>query len=188
MEILQSCTKPLTYSKEVQHHIGWCPGSCCNNGYPSKTSANTLVILQSCTKPSNSVFMKIIRHIGHFRWLGPNVWWGISQIWKEYIKPIKQMSDESWKFFGYTATYSKVSRHHTGWYPESSCNKGYPFKTHLTLKSSEIFFPITYCFVVKLFWTFAKNMAVIQHKELGYQQTWYWFSSPRIFWFQHQRG
>ena len=49
------------------------------------------------------VFMKIIGHIGHFRWLGPNVWWEISQIWIEYIKPIRQMSDESWKFFGYTA-------------------------------------------------------------------------------------
>ena len=30
--------------------------------------------------------MKIIGHIGHFRWLGPNVWWEISQIWIEYIK------------------------------------------------------------------------------------------------------
>ena len=30
-----------------------------------------------------SVFMKII---GHFRWLGPNVRWEISQIWIEYIK------------------------------------------------------------------------------------------------------
>ena len=43
------------------------------------------------------------QHIGHFRWLGPNVWWEISQIWIEYIKPIGQMSDESWKFFRYTA-------------------------------------------------------------------------------------
>ena len=42
------------------------------------------------------------RHIGHFRWLGPNVWWEISQILTEYIKPIGLMSDESWKFFGYT--------------------------------------------------------------------------------------
>ena len=48
------------------------------------------------------VFMKIIGHIGHFRWLGPNVWWEISQISIEYIKPIRQMSDESWKFFKYT--------------------------------------------------------------------------------------
>ena len=39
------------------------------------------------------VFMKIV---GHFRWLGPNVWWEISQIWIEYIKRIRQM------FFGYT--------------------------------------------------------------------------------------
>ena len=39
--------------------------------------------------------MKIIGHIGHFRWLGPNVWWEISQIWIDYIKPIGQMFDES---------------------------------------------------------------------------------------------
>ena len=29
-----------------------------------------------------SVFTKIIRHVGHFRWLGPNVWWEVSQIWR----------------------------------------------------------------------------------------------------------
>ena len=45
------------------------------------------------------VFMKIIGHVRHFRWLGPNVWWEISQIWIECIKLIRQMSDESWKFF-----------------------------------------------------------------------------------------
>ena len=50
----------------------------------------------------STMFMKTMRHIGHFRWLGPNVSWEISQIWIEYIKPIGQMSDESWKFFGYT--------------------------------------------------------------------------------------
>ena len=50
-----------------------------------------------------SVFMKIIGHIGHFWWLDSNVWWESSQIWIECIKPIRQMSDESWKFFGYTA-------------------------------------------------------------------------------------
>ena len=43
-----------------------------------------------------AVFTKIIGHIRHFRWLGPNVWWEISQIWIEYIKPVGQMSDESW--------------------------------------------------------------------------------------------
>ena len=37
-----------------------------------------------------------------FRWLGPNVWWEISQIWIEHIKPIGQMSDRPWTFFGYT--------------------------------------------------------------------------------------
>ena len=50
----------------------------------------------------NTVFTKIIGHVGHFRWLGPNVWWEISQIWIEYIKLIGQMSDEPWKFFSYT--------------------------------------------------------------------------------------
>ena len=56
-----------------------------------------------------SVFMKIIGHIRHFRWLGPNVWWEISQIWIEYIKPIGQMSEESWKFFGYTVFLPEAS-------------------------------------------------------------------------------
>ena len=53
----------------------------------------------------NAVFTKIIGHVGHFRWLGPNVRWEISRIWIEYIKPIGQMSDESWKFFGYTGMF-----------------------------------------------------------------------------------
>ena len=48
------------------------------------------------------VFTKIIGHVKHFWWLGPNVWWEISQIWIEY-KPIRQMSDEPRKFCGYTA-------------------------------------------------------------------------------------
>ena len=52
---------------------------------------------------TGTVFTKIIGHVGHFRWLGPNVWWEISQIWIEYIKPIGQMSDEPWKFFMNTA-------------------------------------------------------------------------------------
>ena len=46
-----------------------------------------------------AVFTNIMEH---FRWLGPNVWWEISQIWREYIKPMGKMSDEPWKFFGYT--------------------------------------------------------------------------------------
>ena len=58
---------------------------------------------EKCLLDSHPVFMKIIGHVGHFRWLGPNVWWEISQILIEYIKPIRQMSDEQWKFFGYTA-------------------------------------------------------------------------------------
>ena len=51
------------------------------------------------------VFTKIIGHVGHFRWLGPNVRWEIWRILIEYIKPIGQMSDESWKFFGYTGLH-----------------------------------------------------------------------------------
>ena len=43
-----------------------------------------------------------VGHIGHFRWLGPNVWWEISQIYVEYIKPVRQMCDEPCKFFAYT--------------------------------------------------------------------------------------
>ena len=52
-----------------------------------------------------SVFTKIIGHVGHFRWLGLNVWWWweISQILIGYIKSIGQMSDEPWKFFSYAA-------------------------------------------------------------------------------------
>ena len=49
-----------------------------------------------------AVFTKIIGHVGHFRWLGLNVWWEIWQILIEYVKPIGQMSDDGWKFFGYT--------------------------------------------------------------------------------------
>ena len=56
-------------------------------------------------KAMTSVFTKIIGHIGHFRWHGPNVRWEISQIWIEYIKSIGQMSDEPWKFFGYSVTW-----------------------------------------------------------------------------------
>ena len=58
------------------------------------------------------LFMKINDgHVRHFRWLGPNVWWAweTSQIWIEYIKPIRQMSDEPWKFFGYTGMKPKQS-------------------------------------------------------------------------------
>ena len=50
-----------------------------------------------------SVYAKYVGHVKHFRWLGPNVWWEILQIYIEYIKPIRQMSDEPWKFFAYTA-------------------------------------------------------------------------------------
>ena len=59
---------------------------------------------------ASAVFTKIIGHVGHFRWLGPNVWWEISQIWIEYIKPIGQMSDEPWKFFMNTASENIVCK------------------------------------------------------------------------------
>ena len=49
-----------------------------------------------------TVQAKNVGHVGHFRWLGLNVWWEISQIYIEYIKPIRQTSDEPWKFFTYT--------------------------------------------------------------------------------------
>ena len=63
-----------------------------------------------------TVFMKTIRHIGHFRWLVPNVSWEISQIWIEYIKPIGQISDESWKFFGYTCWHALIPQAVRGCY------------------------------------------------------------------------
>ena len=53
-----------------------------------------LRVLQ-CVCNGVPVFMKIIGHVRHFWWLGPNVWWEVSQVWIEYIKP-----DEPWKFFG----------------------------------------------------------------------------------------
>ena len=40
-----------------------------------------------------AVFTKINGHDEH-------VWWEISQIWIEYIKPIRQMSDEPWSGMG----------------------------------------------------------------------------------------
>ena len=62
-----------------------------------------------------TVFTKIIGHVGHFRWLGPNVWWEISQFWIEYIKPITQMSDEAWKFSGNTVFIWALSCSMAAW-------------------------------------------------------------------------
>ena len=64
--------------------------------------------------------MKIIRHIEILRWLGPNVWWEISQIWIEYLQPVGQMSDESWKFFRYTECGTHAIRKYV-WYYHISC-------------------------------------------------------------------
>ena len=44
----------------------------------------------------------------HFQRLGPDVWWEISQIYIEYIKPTRQMSDELWKFFTFTEEIVKI--------------------------------------------------------------------------------
>ena len=38
------------------------------------------VFLWFCASNGDSVFMKIVRGVRCFRWLGPNVWWEISQI------------------------------------------------------------------------------------------------------------
>ena len=46
-----------------------------NGLVPSSNKPLPEPILSQC-----SLFMKIIGHIGHFRWTGPNVWWEISLI------------------------------------------------------------------------------------------------------------
>ena len=46
-----------------------------------------------------SVSAKSVRHFWHFRQLGPNVWWEISLIYIEYLKPIGQMSIKPWELF-----------------------------------------------------------------------------------------
>ena len=83
------------------------------------------VLRCSLTQPA---FMKIIGHVRHFRWLGPNVWWEISQIWIQYIKPIGQMSDEPWKFFSYTAQQPRfpLLRH-----PRCNCIRALKFKVQV---------------------------------------------------------
>ena len=80
------------------HENAWCKGEIIE--FPKHVSHQNFKHLQLKTDiHEKAVFTKIIGHVGHFRWLGPNVWWEISQIWIEYIKPIGQMSDEPWKFF-----------------------------------------------------------------------------------------
>ena len=67
------------------------------------------IVPEVCCKRS-TVLMKIIGHVRHFRWLGPNVWVQISQTWIEYIKPIGQISDEPWRFSATLAgVYTKFS-------------------------------------------------------------------------------
>ena len=60
------------------------------------------------TSQRKPVQAKNVRHIRHFRWLGPNVWWEISQIYVEYIKPVRQMAEQPWKFFTYTGKLCNV--------------------------------------------------------------------------------
>ena len=86
----QSCTKLTLVAKISDTKFG------------SAQNYNKAPTLQCSWKSS------FIRHIRHFLWLlGPNVWWQVSQIWIEYIQLIGQMSDEPWKFFGYTDIGSK---------------------------------------------------------------------------------
>ena len=89
----------------TEYHAHWCPGDfrsqCISRHDTDPQSQNIL---------SPAMVMKIIGHVGHFRWLGPNVWWEISQFWIEYIKPIGQLSDGPWKFFVNTAPASKELR------------------------------------------------------------------------------
>ena len=70
-------------------------------------SLNCDITSLSETGPS-AVFMKIIRHVGHFRWLGPNVWWEISHIWLQYVQPIRQndclMNHDSFSVIVYTVS------------------------------------------------------------------------------------
>ena len=67
-----------------------------------------------------TVFMKIVGHVGHFRWLEPNVRWEIWYISIEYIKPIRQLSDESWKFFSDTQMRYQFS------HPGNGCPRNMP--------------------------------------------------------------
>ena len=67
-------------------------------------------------------FQCVSCHVNHgthqtFPMIGPNVWWEISQIWIKYIKPIRQMSDKSWKFFRCTvcAHYIQLTKNAKRW-------------------------------------------------------------------------
>ena len=54
--------------------------------------------------------MKIMGHIRHSQWLGPNVWWDISQIWLEYIKPIGQMIEHLLISFAVAPSSNELQR------------------------------------------------------------------------------
>ena len=41
---------------------------------------------------TNAEFTKIIGHVGHFRWIGPKVWWEISRICIECMKHTRQLN------------------------------------------------------------------------------------------------
>ena len=99
-----SCTTCTwtTMSTPVPRH----KGRACTSDDCQQTSCVT-----TQGKSTGAVFTKIIGHVGHFRWLGPNVWRKTSQIWREYIKPVRQMSDDPWKFFSYTAGVPCIVEH-----------------------------------------------------------------------------
>ena len=67
----------FTIKRKLCAYFLWCADLFHINGLTQGCS-NSIAI---------TVFMKIIRHIRHFWWLGPNFWWEISHIWIEYIKP-----------------------------------------------------------------------------------------------------
>ena len=63
--------------------------------YPKR---NKLPLIQCSWKSSD--MLDISDSLGQI-----NVWWDISQIWIECVKLTRQMSDEPWKFFRYTADW-----------------------------------------------------------------------------------
>ena len=117
VEVQHWYTRSSAVIKMVQHDTSIAHVAC-----------TAVIVAQYTKKGSTPVFTKIIGHVGHFRWLGPNVRWEIWRILIEYIKPIGQMSDESWKFFGYTATLTVVRLgipslfcYRTTWKPTYGC-------------------------------------------------------------------
>ena len=102
----------------------------------------------------------------NFRWLGPDVWWEISQIYIEYIKPIRQMSDEPWKFFAYTDNWIFT----------------FPISIHFS--ELKLYFPISRDFYLPKFqdivqlkfwksWTFPKFRRISVYIDVNFICLWY---------------